>query len=175
MKRIIMLMIMTVCLAKVSAQSLVVELNYNANGRQYAALCVFNGNAGRCHVFTDIGNCWYNAYYASNGSYSTISLTSPSTYGWIPGVCYFTQRGNYVVFQGYQFPLYSSVIPNYGWQAKKAQYGFRNGSVSFRGNRKCRYPIGSTRCSDINKCPGFDEGPSMTICKHCGHDTDWHK
>lgn len=175
MKKTIMLLMMIVCLIKISAQSLVVEMSYYANGRQYAALCVLNGKAGRCHVYTDSGHCWYNALYASNGMYSTITLSNPSTYGWISGICYFTHRGNYVVFQGYQFPLYSSDIPSNGWQAKKTQYGFSNGSVTFRGNRKCNYPIGSTRCSNIGKCPGFDEGSSMTVCKHCGHDIDWHK
>lgn len=47
-------------------------------------------------------------------------------------------------------------------------------NVSFRGKRKCTYPIGSSTCSKLGKCSGLDKNTEST-CKNCIHDASWHK
>lgn len=175
MKRFLLSILLLVSFCNSDAQTLVVELFYNVNGDSYSALCVFEGNQGKCRVLSMTGNCWYDAYYSQNATYTTITIINPSLDDWVPGVYYFTLYGNYVVFQGYRFELIGNIIPNRDWNIKKAQYGFVLSGPSFKSGKICCFPIGASTCSKLGICSGFHEGKTITECKHCPHDSSWHR
>lgn len=174
MKKSILSALFFVCSLFLFGQTAVLEMFYNVNGHQLSALCVLNGSEGKCSVKSSSGNCWFDASYTNHGSYSTIATSNPSDPNWIPSVIYFTSNGNYMVVQNYKFAVAASMIPQSDWNLKKAQYGFRIDGTSFRG-KQCTYPIGASTCSKLHYCSGFQEGKTITTCKHCPHDISWHK
>lgn len=174
MKKVLLSLFLFICELPVFCQTSVIELAYNVNGYQYAALCVLNGGTGKCSVLSNQGNCWYDAYYTDYGNYSTITTSNPSINGWLPCVLYFTSSGNYMQVQNYKIPISANMVSRNNWNLKKAQYGFKIDGTSFRG-RKCTYPIGSSTCSKLHYCSGFVEGRTITTCKNCPHESSWHK
>ena len=183
-KRIKLSMLLWVLCSIVSfGQSLVAEEFYTINNIQHSALIVINGdNSGRCKVHSSVGYCWYDAYLSNSGSYMTISLSNPSTQGWVPVVfCFLADGTNYIQVQGYRFPVYGSVIPQGKWNEKMRQYGFNN--ISFPGKtpeasigKKCVHNIsGNHKYSNVKKCDGFANRPSDRVtCINCGCSYEAH-
>lgn len=151
MKKWIVLLLLSVCFFSSQAQTHLVELFYNVNNIQHSALCVFDGKIGKCHVLSGTGDCWFDVYHSEYDSYIIYTMSNPSVYGWIPGVCYLSTNGCFIEFQGYRFALGVSVVKDHDWNLKKAQYGFPLDSTGFG--------------SDLSEKPVIVKGAS---CKHSG-------
>lgn len=179
MKKIILSILIAWCgINTLCSQSLLIECWYNVNGYAHQALISLNGSSGRCHVISDNGDCWYSVYYNRHDTYTAISMSNPSKENWVPGTFYFVQGGNdYVVFQGYKFPVRASIVQEQYWSVKLNQYGFSGSSPSFRGK-----PSRTGHCYDCGLnhyghyvCPHFTPRTlgDATTCK-CGHAIGRH-
>ena len=159
MKRILFTLMLAAYYILTFSQTSVAECAYTYYGNRYSALIVLNGDFGKCHVLSSVGDCWFDARYSYKGAYSTITIYSPSNSTWIGGTFYFNSDGtNYAVFQNNKYLIAGNVIPQERWAEKMSQYGFN--SISFKGSRgSCN--IQSHRCS------GFVDRNHDHICDVC--------
>lgn len=135
MKKILLLTLLVTCSLILYGQTTVHELYYNVDGDNYSALCVLNGEKGKCRVLSDVGNCWYDAKFTDYGSYSAIKIYNPKSSEWIPVTFYITPDEKYLVVEGEKFALKEYIIPQSDWNKKKAHYGFRIDGQSSRNKK----------------------------------------
>lgn len=173
MKKILFFIVILIVSLTSDAQ-IVLECSYNVNGLNNSSLCVIhaNSNYGKCHVLSNMGSCWFDAYYQNHGDYTTITISNPSEQRWIGGSFYFLSGGsNYVVFQGNKFPVYPNLISRQAWNNKLRQYGFNDvytgpcmESVIDGNGNKMRCP-----------CNGVITTQNAELCSYCPHYVSSHR